>query len=136
MAFAFLKKHSRKNAFDELWQALPLYPDSSAPNKEYSRVSQWHGKEMRNLIKIILPVLKVALRQPSTEQCLPFKKVTRCIQNMVHFALMAQYRSHTLKTLQYMDTYFQQFHNSKDIFLEFSGGKVVKRHALQVGTQL
>jgi len=59
---AFLKKHGRLQAFDDLWQALPPYTRFLVPKKAYSEVAQWPGKEMRNLGHCILAVLAVALR--------------------------------------------------------------------------
>jgi len=73
---AFLKKYERNDAFDALWQSLSPYPGFPVPNKEYTWVSQWQGKEMQNLVKIVLPVLKASLFQPSTEQCFHFRQAT------------------------------------------------------------
>ena len=39
---------------------------------------------------------------------------------------MAQYRSHTPETLDYMDAYLNEFHRMKHVFLEF---RVSKRAA-------
>ena len=70
---AFLKKHGRLQAFDNVWKALPLYPGFLEPKKAYCKVAQWQGKEMRNLGRCILGVLAVALRQPQSSQVIPFK---------------------------------------------------------------
>jgi hypothetical protein len=67
-----LKKYKRKDTFNALWQSLPPYLESTVPNEEFSRVSQWQVKEMRKLVKIVLPVLNASLCQPSNEQCLSF----------------------------------------------------------------
>jgi hypothetical protein len=91
---------------------------------------------MRNLVKIVLPVLKASLRQPSAEKRLPFRQATRFVRSLIDFTFMTQYRRHTIETLQYMDNYLRQFHESMDIFLEFRAGKVANRQTLQVGTQL
>ena len=45
----FLKKHGRLQAFDDVWKALPPYPGFLVPKKAYREVTQWQGKEMRNL---------------------------------------------------------------------------------------
>ncbi|KAG0641328.1 hypothetical protein HOY80DRAFT_999419 [Tuber brumale] len=42
-----LKKYKRLQAFDAVWKNLPAFPGYSPPNKAYSRVSQWTGKEPR-----------------------------------------------------------------------------------------
>ena len=45
----FLKKHKRQQAFDDAWKELPPYPGFSVPKRAYREVTQWQGKEMRNL---------------------------------------------------------------------------------------
>jgi len=46
---AFLKKHERLQAFDDIWKALPPCPGFLVPKKAYGEVAQWQGKQMRNL---------------------------------------------------------------------------------------
>jgi len=46
---AFLKKHAQLDAFDEVWKALPPYQGFFVPKKGYREVTQWQGKERRNL---------------------------------------------------------------------------------------
>jgi len=41
---AFLKKHGRLQAFDDVWKALPPYPGFLVPKKAYREVAQWQGK--------------------------------------------------------------------------------------------
>jgi len=69
---AFLKKHEPLQPFDEVWKALPPYPGFLVPKKAYREVTQWQGKEMRNLGRGILGVLAMALRQPGGAQAIPF----------------------------------------------------------------
>jgi len=57
----FLKKLMRQQAFDNSWKALPPYPGFFVPKKTYREVTQWQGKEMRNLRRCWLVVLAVAL---------------------------------------------------------------------------
>ena len=118
-----LKKHRRLEAFDEVWKALPLYPGFLVPKKTYREVTQWQGKEMRNLGRCILGVLAVALRQPLSAQLIPFKRALGCVRALVDFNMMAQYRSHTAETISYMEDYLDTFHKMKDIFLEFPVSK-------------
>ena len=42
---------------------------------------------------------------------------------------MAQYRSHTPETLEYMETYLRTFHRTKDLFLEFRTTKAIGAQA-------
>jgi len=116
---AFPKKHGRLEAFEEVWKALPPYPGFLVPKKAYREITQWQGKEMRNLGRCILGVLAVALRRPGGVQAIPFKWALRCVRAPVDFNMMAQYRSHTPDTIAYMEDYLDQFHKMKDIILEF-----------------
>jgi len=129
---AFLKKHGRQQAFDEVWKALPPYPGFLLLKKAYSKVTQWQGKEMRNLGPCIVGVLAVALREPGGAQAIPFKGALRCVRVLVDFNMMAQYRSHTPDTIAYMEEYLDQFHRMKDIFLEC---QVTKRTQAKVDKQ-
>jgi len=77
----FLKKHGRLQALDDVWKALLPYPGFLVPKKAYCEVTQWQGKEIRNLGRCILPVLAVALRQPGGAQVIPFITCSRMRQD-------------------------------------------------------
>jgi len=49
---------------------------------------------------------------------------------------MAQYYSHTLDTLSYMQSYLQTFHRTKDIFLEFPTSKATRVEANRQAREL
>ena len=74
----------------------------------------------------------MALRQPGGAQAIPFKRALRCVRALVHFNMIAQYRSHTPDNIAYMEDYLDQFHKMKDIFLEF---RVTKRTQAKVDKQ-
>jgi len=61
----------------------------------------------------------VALRQPDSTQVQPFRCALTCVRSLLDFTMMAQYRSQTPETISYMEEYATQFHQTKDIFLEF-----------------
>ena len=88
---SFLKKHKRLGSFDELWISMPPYPGFSPPNKEYSRVSQWQGKEMRNLVKVLVPCLTAALQLPNAAEHILVNTALKCVRLNLDFTLMAQY---------------------------------------------
>jgi len=123
------KKHKRQQAFDDAWQELPPYPRFSVPKKAYGEITQWQGKEMRNLSHCISALLASALRNPDTSQYQNFKSALKCVSALVDFILMAQYRGHTPDTLSYMESYLQTFHQTKDIFLEFCTSKATRAQA-------
>ena len=119
----FLKKHGRLQAFDDAWKTLPLYPGFFVPKKAYRGVTQWQGKEMRNLGRCLLGVLAVALRQSDSTQVIPFKRALQCVRALVDFNMLAQYRSHADETMAYMEDYLGRFNQMKDVFLEFRVSK-------------
>ena len=57
----FLKKHARLQSFDDAWKTLPSYPGFFIPKKAYREITQWQGKEIRNLRHFLLGVLAVTL---------------------------------------------------------------------------
>jgi len=119
----FLKIHKRQQAFDDAWQEIPPYPRFSVPKRAYLEVTQWQGKEMRNLGRCISAVLASALRNPDSSQDQDFNIALKCVGALVDVDLMTQYRSHTPDTLAYMERNLQTFHQTKDIFLEFRTSK-------------
>lgn len=88
---------------------------------------------MRNLGRIILPALAVALHTPSNDrQRQIFNQVLRCVRALVSWLLMTLYPSHTEETLGYMDQYLKDFHKEKDVFLRYRKGKAAEAVATQV----
>ena len=132
----FLKKHSRQQAFDNAWKALPPYPGFFALKKAYREVPQWQGKEMRNQGRCLLGVLALALRQPDSTQVQHFKCALTCFGSLLDFTIMAQYRSHTDETIQYMENNANRFHETKDIFLVFRISKQTQAKADELRKEL
>jgi len=116
---AFLKKHGRLQALDEVCKGLPHYAGFLVTKKAYREIVQWQGKEMRNLWPCILGVLAVALHEPQSSHVIPFKHALGCVRALVDFSMMAQYRSDVSDRIADMENYLDQFHRMKCIFLEF-----------------
>jgi hypothetical protein len=133
---SFLKAHHRMDDFDKAWGTLAPYPGFTVPKKSYREVTQWQGKEMRNLGRILLPVLAVALLRPKRSECDKFRRAILCIKAFVDFHLMAQYRSHTRETLGYLEQYLGEFHAHKDVFLEYRTSKTTRAKAKVMEKQL
>ena len=112
----FLKDHKRIARFDAIWSIVPAYPALLRFNKPYTAVSQRQGKEMRALGRVLLPVFAATLSNPSAAEKNKFKDAILAVKAIIYFHLMAQYRSHTDATLQYMDDYLADFHRHKDAF--------------------
>ncbi|KAF8473800.1 hypothetical protein BDZ91DRAFT_845281 [Kalaharituber pfeilii] len=139
---AFLEKHDRLVPFDYVWKRLPVYPGFHPPRKAYRSVSQWSGKEMRCIGKVVLGAFAAALRRTANQPRLTggqkqdFDKAISCIRYLTDFMLMAQYRSHTASTIAYMEKYLRKFHEHKDVFLACRAGKEARNEAGKAKQQL
>ena len=125
----FLAKHGRLHWFDAAWITAREYPGFRPFLRGYAAVYVWTGKEMRNVLKIVLPCMAAALRNPDPGDRVTFARAIKCVKAFVDFSLMSQYRSHTGETLGYMEQYLQEFHNTKDIFSAFRAYKRVREKA-------
>ena len=125
----FVKKHDWQELFDDIWESLPQYPGFFLPKKSYREVTQWQGKEMRNLGCCILEVFASSLRRPMPAQQDPFRHAIQCVRALVDFSLMAQYRSHTEDTLEDMEQYLPDLHHHKEVFQEFRTSKNTRQEA-------
>ncbi|KAH8149078.1 uncharacterized protein LAJ45_06617 [Morchella importuna] len=73
--------------------------------------------------RVVLGALAAALRNPGVAVRGDFAKALKCVRGLIDFHLMAQYGSHTTSTLNYLESYLEDFHKHKDIFLEFRAYK-------------
>jgi len=91
---------------------------------------------MKNLERCLLGVLAVALSRPNSTQVQPFRHALTCVRSLLDFPMMAQYRSHTSKTIDYMEEYLMRFHETKNIFLEFGVRKRTQAKADELCREL
>jgi hypothetical protein len=47
--FHFMTTHERLDKYNGIWLSVPAYQDLTSKNKSYEEVSQWNGKEMKNM---------------------------------------------------------------------------------------
>jgi len=78
----------------------------------------------------------MALRPSDSTQVQYFKCVLTCVGSLLDFAIMAQYRSHTDETIQYLEDNANWFHETKDIFLEFKVSKKMQAKANELHKEL
>jgi hypothetical protein len=106
-------------------------------NKDYTAVSQWTGKEMRNLGRVLLPVLAAALRNPKdTSERQHFKDALKCVKGLIDFHLILQYTSHDKHTMDRARAVLADFHRHKDVFLLYRAGKATSADAASLRTSL
>jgi len=122
-ATSFLKQHSRIHKFNQLWTMMPPYPGFAQFHKPYSQVTQRSGKEMETHERVIVPVSAATHFNPAVSQSIPFTEALLCVNILVDFHLMAQYKYHTEATIEYMENYLEEFHRHKDVFSWFCAGK-------------
>jgi len=73
---------------------------------------------------------------PDSIQVQPFRCALTCIRALLEFTIRVQYRSHTSKTMDYMEGYTIRFHERKDIFLEFQVSKRLQAKVDEVSSEL
>jgi len=96
---SFLEQHYKIDTFNQLWAMMRPYPGFPRFNKQYSKVTQWIGKEMKEFGRVIVPVFPATRLNPSTSQRIPFTETLLLVKNLVYFHLMAQYQYHTEATI-------------------------------------
>jgi hypothetical protein len=125
----FLKHYNRLDRFDQVWSSVSRYPGLVHPRRAYRQVSQWQGRELRNLVKVIYPCLAAALDGCSGTERPIFHRALACVRALVNFTLMCQYLSYDEATLGYLARYLQEFHDTKSVFLPWRVHKSGKKAA-------
>jgi len=116
--FHFMKVHERLDKFNAIWLSMPAYHDHT-PNltKSYEEVSQWDGKEMKEMSRYLRGVVTQSLRGGSHAQRPIFNCAIECTGALLEFSMYARYKSHDDSTLSYKEVPFCCFHTFKDDFL-------------------
>ena len=99
-----------ETAMDDRFRAMSTHPELRHFKKGISSVSQWTGKEHKEMQKVYLGVLAGAA--PA--------KVLAAARGLLEFIYYAQYQSHTTETLRRMQESLDLFHTNKDVFVEFN----------------
>jgi hypothetical protein len=118
-----LKKHKRLERFNDLWLSIPAYPDFTKPTKAYEEVSQWTGKELKNMSRFLVSVLSNALRCPEYHERADFNDAIECTRALLDFYMYCRYPSHDDDTLNLMDDALSRFHTHKPVFLKYRASK-------------
>ena len=94
--------------FNHTWSRLPPFPRFIRPNKAYRSVTQWQGKEMRNLLRVLLGVFTAALSRKTKADMIASRykplcnKAILCVRYITDYILIAQYQVHAPGTIQSM----------------------------------
>jgi hypothetical protein len=127
--FHFMKTHERLDKYNAICSSVPSYHDLTPINKSYEEVSQWNGKEMKEMSRYLLRVVTQSLRGGSAAQRPIFNRTIECTRALLEFYIYAPYESHDDATLSYMQDALRRFHTFKDVFLLGRAGKKAKAKA-------
>ena len=97
-----------EQAIDDRFRAMSSHPHLRHFKKGISSISQWTGKEHKEMQKVFLGVL--AGSAPP--------RVIAAARGLLDFIYYAQYQSHTAETLRHMQEALDLFHANKDIFID------------------
>jgi len=134
--FHFMKMHEWLDKYNAIWLSVPAYHDLTPKNKSYEEVSQWNGKEMKEMSRYLLGVVTQSLRGGSPAQRPIFNHAIGCTRALLDFYMYARYNCHDDATLSYMEDALRRFHTFKDVFLLGRAGQKAKAKANALRTQL
>jgi Plavaka transposase len=92
---------------DAHFRSMPTYPGLRHFKNGISFVSQWTGREHKEMQRIFVSLIVGAV-QPA---------VLRTVIAVIDFIYYAQFQVHTSKTLLSLETALKTFHENKDIFI-------------------
>jgi len=134
--FHFMKTNEWLDKYNTIWLSVPAYHDLTPKTKSYEEVSQWNGKEMKEMSRYLLGVVIQSLGGGSLAQHPIFNRAIECTRALLEFYIYARYKSHDDTTLSYMEDALCRFHTFKDVFLLGRAGKKAKAKANALRTEL
>jgi len=134
--FQGMKTHEWLDKSNAIWLSVPAYHDLTPKNKSYEEVSQWNGKEMKEMSRYLLGVVTQSLRGGNPAQSPIINRTIERTQALLEFSMYARYKSHDDATLSYMKDALHCFHTFKDVFLLGRAGKKAKAKANALSTEL
>ncbi|KAI5990101.1 hypothetical protein EDD15DRAFT_2170625 [Pisolithus albus] len=114
-----------KQDFDARFRAMPVFSGLRHFKDGISKVKQWTGADHKQVQRIFLAALVGAAPHPD---------VIKAGSCLLDFIYLAQYQSHTDRTLAALQQALDGFHAAKDIFVELGCREhfnVPKIHSLQ-----
>ena len=97
-----------EEAIDTRFRAMSTHPHLRHFKKGISSLSQWTGKEHKEMQKVFIGVLAG----------IASARVIAAARGLLDFIYYAQYQSHTTDTLQQMQEALHLFHANKDVFID------------------
>jgi len=115
---------------------MPAYHDLTPKNKSYEEVSQWNGKEMKEMSQYLLGVVTQSLQGGSPAQRPIFNHAMNCTRALLEFYMYARYKSHNDATLSYMEDALDRVRTYQDVSLLRRAGKKAKAKPNTLRTEL
>ena len=108
------------------FKCMTLHPRLQQFKNRISSVSQWTGKEHKEMQKVFLGLIA-----GGTEPCF-----VQAVQAVTNFIFYSSLRSHTLHTVWALEAALNEFHANKDIFIKLGGQQathfnIPKIHSMQ-----
>jgi len=134
--FHFMKTHKWLDKYNAIWLSAPAYHDLTPKDKSYEEVSQWNGREMKEMSRYLVGVVTQSLRGGSPAQRPIFNHAIECTWALLEFYMYAPYKSHDDATLSYMEDALRRFHTLNNVSLLGRAGKTAKAKANALRTEL
>jgi hypothetical protein len=113
----FMKTHERLDMYNAICLSVPPYQYFTPENMLYEDVSQWNGKDMKEISRYLLGVVTQSLQGGSPTQRHIFNHAIQCTRAWFEFYMYDQYISHDETTLIYMEDASSRFHTFRDRFI-------------------
>jgi hypothetical protein len=119
----YMKTHAQLDKYNAIWLSVPPYQDLTPNNRSYEEVSEWNGKEMKEMSRNLVGVVTQSVRGGCPAQRPIFNRPIECTQALLELYMYAQYKSHDDATLSYMEDTWHHVHTFKDVLLLGRAGK-------------
>ncbi|KAJ7058408.1 Zn-finger domain-containing protein, partial [Mycena amicta] len=113
-----------KDEFDERFKAMNVFAGLRQFKKGISGVSQWTGKEHKEMQRVFMGVMTGAVND----------KVLTVVRALIDFIYYAQLQSHTKRTIDALQASLDTFHSHKQVIIDYNIRKhfnVPKIHSMQ-----
>jgi hypothetical protein len=87
--FHFIKMHERLEKYNAIWLSMPAYHDLTPQNQSYEEVSQWNGKEMKEMSRYLFGVVTQSQRGGIPAQHPIFNRAIECTRALFQFYMYA-----------------------------------------------
>jgi len=77
--------HEQLDKYNAILLSVPAYHDLTPKNKLYEDVSQWNGKELKEMIRYLLGVVTNSLSGGSSVQRPIFNRAIKCTRAVLVF---------------------------------------------------